>query len=120
MSFEHKIVQTIKSVMPQNADVSLAPTTSAIVVGVSWPLNDDPARPNKRSKTISIHVSHEAAQDFANVAPHDHGACYARIQNYLSQKLRSFDPKHTASVHEAPPVEVWVITSEMVLGSAAG
>ena len=120
MSFEERIVQAIKSVMPPNAEVVTVPSTSGISVGVSWLLADDPERPNKRSKQISIRVSHEAAQDFGSVSPNDQGACFQRVSHFLSQKLRSFDASHSAGKYENPPVEVWVITSDVVLGTAAG
>jgi hypothetical protein len=79
MSFEDQILQAIKTAMPANAEMRVVPEVGAFNVGVSWKLNDDPDRPNKMSKTISICVSHEAAQDFASSSTADQGAAYQRV-----------------------------------------
>lgn len=116
MSLEDQILQTIKAAMPPNAKIQVVPGIEAFNVCVSWKLNDDPNRPNKMSKTISICVSHEAAQDFASASAVDQGYTFHRVMAFLTAKLATFDPKHNAPKHEAPPVEQWVISSEVVLG----
>jgi len=116
MPLEDQILQAIKATMPANAEIRVVPGIESLMVGVSWPLNDDPERPNKMSKTISIRVSHEAAQDFASASAANEGAAYNRVRTYLQAKLAQFDPQHNAPRYESPPVEQWVITSEVVLG----
>ena len=116
MSLEDQILQAIKAAMPANAEIRVVPGIEPLRVGVSWPLNDDPERLNKMSKTISIRVSHEAAQDFSSVSAVNQGASYSRVLAYLQAKLAQFDPHHNALRYEPPPVEQWVITSEVVIG----
>ena len=116
MHLDDQILQAIKATMPASAEIRVLPGIESLIVGVSWPLNDDPERPNKMSKTISIHVSHEAAQDFASASAANQGATYNRIQAYLQAKLAQFDPQHNVPRYESPPVEQWVISSEVVLG----
>lgn len=116
MSFENQIIQAITAAMPHNAEIQVVPGIGAINVDVSWKLNDDPERPNKMSKTISICVSHEAAQDFANASAIDQGAAYPRVAAFLSAKLATFDPQHNIPKNEMLPVEKWVINSAVVLG----
>ncbi|MFY9329038.1 MAG: hypothetical protein WAO76_13645 [Georgfuchsia sp.] len=116
MSFENQILQAIKAVMPTNAEIQVVPGISELNIGVSWKLNDDPMRPNKMSKTISVCVSHEAAQDFASASSVNQGEAYQRVAEFLSAKLAQFDPQHNSPKCETPPVERWVISSAVVLG----
>lgn len=116
MSFEDQILQAVRTAMPANAEIQVVPGIGTFNIDVSWKLNDDPERPNKMSKTISICVSHEAAEDFASASAIDQGAAFHRVAAFLSARLASFDPKHNVPKSEAPPVEQWVINSGVVLG----
>lgn len=116
MTFEKQILQAIQAAMPADAEIRVVPSIGTLNVGVSWKLNDDPERPNKMSKTISISVSHEAAQDFASASASDQGAAFQRVANFLSAKLAQFDPRHNTPKYEAPPVEQWLINTAVVLG----
>ena len=116
MPLEDQILQAIKAAMPINAEIRVVPGIESLKVGVSCPLNDDPERPNKMSKTISICASHEAAQDFASASASNQGAAYSRVLAFLAANLAQFDPKHNAPRYDSPPVEQWVINSAVVLG----
>lgn len=116
MSLEDQILQAIRAAMPGSAEIRVIPGINSLNVGVSWKLNDDPERPNKMSKTISICVSHDAAEDFASASAANQGAAYRRVSEFLSAKLAQFDPQHNVPRDESPPVEKWVITSAVVLG----
>jgi hypothetical protein len=116
MTFVDQIFQVIKEAMPANAEIREIPGAESLNVAVSWKLNDDPERPNKMSKTIMICVSHEAAEDFASVAHANQKTAYERISSFLTQRLANFVPMHNASKYETPPVEKWVIDSQVVTG----
>lgn len=102
--------------MPANAEIQIIQATGGFSVGVSWKLNDDPERPNKMSKTISITVSSEAAEDFASALGQNQQEAYQRVNAFLSQKLANFDPNHDVPKYESPPVEKWVITTNVLNG----
>ncbi|KHK58683.1 hypothetical protein PI87_02785 [Ralstonia sp. A12] len=114
MSTEKAILQTIEKVMPEGADIQIVRGVDALNVGVSWLLHDDPELPNKRSKTISIAVSHEAVQDFA--AAEDQAGAERRVSEFLRAQLAQFDPTHQAPASEPPPIEKWVITTKILNG----
>lgn len=116
LTFENQILQAITAAMPHDAEIQIAPGIDALNIGVFWKLNDDPSRPHKMSKTISVCVSHEAAQDFSNASATAQDAAYQRIAAFLSAKLATFDPQHDAPIGQMPPVEKWVINSAVVLG----
>jgi hypothetical protein len=117
MLFTEQILQTIRAVMPDNANIQVVPGIGVLNVGVSWPLYDDPNRPNKRSKMIAIRVSQEAAEDFANAS--DPEAAYRRVSAFLSARLAQFDPRHNAPNYEQPPVEEWVIGLAVLFGESS-
>jgi hypothetical protein len=116
MSFKEQIIQAIKDSMPPNAEIRVSDDIHNFIVGISWKIEDDSKRLYKMSKTILICVSYEAAQAFASVSAADQGAAYKRVTSFLSSKLATFDPNHNAPRNEAPPVEQWVISSNVVLG----
>lgn len=116
MTLEKQTFQAIKASMPANANIHAVRGIKPLKVVVSWQLNDDPERPNKMSKTISISVSHEAVQDFARASATQQVAAYNRVLAFLKTKLAQFDPQHNIPRHESPPIEQWFITSGVVLG----
>jgi hypothetical protein len=102
--------------MPAIAEIQVVPGVDSLNVAVSWKLDDDPERPNKMSRTISICVSREAAEDFASASAADQRGAFSRVVAFLSAKLSTFDPKHNVPKYGGPPVEQWVISTEVVLG----
>jgi hypothetical protein len=116
VGFQDEVVNAIRQIMPADAEIQVVNLTLGFYVGVSWRLNDDPERPNKMSKTISINVSHEAAQDFTSALEHDQADAYRRLNRFLSKNLANFDPRHNAPRHESPPVEQWFIDTNLLFG----
>ena len=114
MVFGNQILDAIKQIMPTDSEITSANSKSGIDVSVCWKLNDDPERPNKMSKTISIHCSQDAVNDYESAPPHNQAEAYRRIVSFISQKLDSFNPTHNASRNEMPPVELWVIDSTLL------
>jgi hypothetical protein len=116
MEFRDTIFKVIQQAMPVDAHIDIHSSLSSFYVSVAWRLNNDPSRPNKMSRTICIHVSHEAAQDFANVSENQQSQAYARITRFLQAKLASFEPNHDAPRHAPPPAERWDITTDTLFG----
>lgn len=111
MGLQETIFDAIRRSMPADAHVDISSSESRFFVSVAWRLNDDPDRPNKMSKTISIHVTHEAAQDFASAPEHIQAQVSSRIDRFLRTNLASFDPRHDTPRDKAPPVVRWDITT---------
>jgi hypothetical protein len=116
MSLEDQVLKAISEAMPENAEIRVISGAESLNVGVSWRLNDDPERPNKMSKTIMICLSKEAAQDFASALQANQADVYRRVSSFLHQRLASFDPTHNAPKDQTPPVERWVIDTNVVNG----
>ena len=116
MIIREEIFSSIRQAMPADAQMDIIGSSSSFYVSVAWPLNDDPERPNKMSKTISIHVSHEAMQDYANTHENIYPEVRGRLQRFLREKLRAFDPSHCNPRNVPPPVERWDITTSTLFG----
>jgi hypothetical protein len=114
MPLNDAIFQVIQSVMPADAQIWIVPGTDALHVGVSWLLHDDPERPHKPSKTIAIIVSRDAVEDFGRTA--NLSSAQRRVTAFLQQQLAQFDPTHDTPKYEAPPVETWIITTQILNG----
>jgi hypothetical protein len=110
------IIAAVRDAMPQNAEIHVAPGLAHFNVIAAWKLNSAPERPNKMSKTISIEVTHEAAQDFASASAEVQSRSYERVARFISEKLQNFDPNHDTPRFEPPPVERWFVTSAVLVG----
>ena len=116
MRFNNDIIEIIKHRMPDGARVVEASSFDAFVVNVSWKLDDDPERPNKPSRTLSIRVSHEAMEDFASATELKRAEALRRISDFIAKKMATFDPKHDVPKYQPPPVETWVVSTHVLFG----
>jgi len=111
MTINDTLTQIASSVMPSHAEIRVNPQLDHYQAGISWNLNNDPERPNKKSKTIILNVSYEVLQDIPNLPEAQQQDAMNRIEVYLRENLASFDPDHDAP-HGAPsPSVTWVINS---------
>ncbi|MDX1557348.1 MAG: hypothetical protein R3193_00460 [Marinobacter sp.] len=110
------LIDAIRSAMPPDAELRVVNRLPGFDVAVSWKLDDDPERPNKPSKTIAISVTDEAAEDFTNASGSEKQDALARLQKFLAQNLRKFDPAHNTPKYESPPVERWQLTTSVLFG----
>lgn len=111
MTINETLTQMVSSVMPSNAEIRVNPQIEHYQAGVSWNLNNDPERPNKKSKTIILNVSNELLQDIPNLPEAQQRSAMNRIQSYLRSNLEDFDPDHNEP-HGAPsPSVTWVVNS---------
>jgi len=108
MAVEDTIKGVILTAMPPGADAIISTADGVVTYFVSWPLLNDPARPNKPSKTIAIKFSVETMQDLAHMGSQQLGANVGRLLSYLNERMTGFDPDHQSPREVPPPVEVWV------------
>lgn len=114
MGFQDEVVNIIRQIMPTDAEIQVVSSAFDFDVDVFWKLRDNPKRPNKMSKKISIHISHAAVRDYTSASERDQAVAYRRVNSFLSQKLANFDPKHNAPRHKSPPVEQWFIDTNLI------
>ena len=109
------IEMLIRNVVPANAEIeTLTPSGfNDMVYRVCWNLDDDPARPNKKSKTIAVHVPYEMAQDLPNISTDERSQVSNRLLQFLATKYAEFDPSQNTERNTPPPVERWVVPPEV-------
>ena len=114
MNTRDAIKDVLKKVMPSDSKIVVVPTIDDIRIGVFWPLNNDPKRPNKMSRTIAVIVTYEDDADFAfqSVSQKERGL--ERLEEELKHRLDGFDAEHSHPRHQAPPVDEWFIGSLIV------
>jgi len=112
----NELIEAIRLAMPPYAELRIVNRLPGFDVVVSWKLEDDPGRPNKPSKTIAISVTDEAAEDFANASGSMKQDALAKLQKFLAENLRKFDPAHDTPKYESPPVEKWQLTNSVLFG----
>lgn len=113
MSIEQTISEIVTSVFPSHAEILINQQIGSYQAGISWNLNNDPSRPNKKSKTIILNISDEVLQDIPTLSPSEQSRCLSNISSYLQAKLKSFDPDHNTPYGQSTPAETWVITTKI-------
>lgn len=114
MEVDSNIVDAIRKAMPAEADIDTVRGLGGFSVGIGWPLSDDPDRPNKMSRIISIVITDEAARDFTMAVQRDRADAFERVHRLLTRKLADFDPQHDVPRYGPPPVEQWTLSGEIL------
>ncbi len=111
---EEHFLAVVRPAFPRHADFHIRGESGDICIYVDWKLDNDPARPNKRSKKIKICISGEAVEDYANADNQNQKGADERLLKAVSGQLRAFSPDHNLPAHVPVPIEQWTITSQMI------
>jgi hypothetical protein len=103
--------QLIQGLLPNDARVLVPEGSGDIILLVTWKLNTDPARPSKRSRTIRLVISEEAAEDYTAGSDGLRLASDSRFLAWLRSRLDAFDPNHEAPLGVEPPAVTWAIST---------
>lgn len=107
----------IRSLFPGHAEFRFPVSGAANLFVIDWKLNTDPARPNKRSKTINLYFSPEAVDDYLASADAKKGEADVRLQEFVAAQLTRFNPDHDTRVDQIPPAGTWIVTTEILNGA---
>lgn len=112
MGVSERLVAAIMKQMPDNAEPHVIETESeGAVLRIHWKLNNDPARPNKYSKTIIIRLTRELIEDFPNYPESMQTTALERIESLIGKQLSTFEPDHQATRNQQPPRVEWIVSS---------
>lgn len=103
---EARLTHIVRPLFPNEAEFRRRPSSDGLVFSVAWKLKNDPARPNKRSRRIILVVSEEALEDYNDG---DRDARERRITNFVTERLKIFNPNHDAPYGQPEPEEQWVL-----------
>lgn len=105
----------VRSFCPEARIAAVAERPDLVLI-ISWKLETDPRRPDKRSKTIRLVLEEEALTEYAAAPPGQREMGDARLKQHLTDQLRRFDPDHRAAFGHEPPVVLWTIGAVTLLG----
>jgi hypothetical protein len=115
----HDYWRFVKAVFPSHAEFAFFTRDGDLHMRVSWELGTDPERPHKSSRIIIIRITHEALADYIYIDDSLRHIAEQKLVRYLRDKLRSFNPEHSKSWSETPPIEEWRVTTTLFERPAA-
>lgn len=114
--FEKHFLTVIEREFPEHAELRVQRESGDICIYADWKLGNDPARPNKRSKTIKICLSREAFNDYVSGGKQSRKSADERLRRAVAAQLKVFDPDHKVPAHVPAPIEQWTITTRILNG----
>ena len=115
MSFKDELEHTVASAMPDNAEINGRDRDGGMDLFVMWPLENDPDRVNKMSKTIHLWVTREVFEDLSEASDRAQTDALQRLEAFLAAKLGQFNPDHDTPREVPVPVERWTVTPADVI-----
>ena len=99
---------------PKHAEFRVHRESGDIRIYVDWQLGNDPARPNKRSKTIKICISRTTIDDYADGSVQNRKSADEKLRRVVAARFHAFDPEHNVPAHVPVPIQQWTVTTEML------
>lgn len=106
----------IAPLFPVTAQFDVVGSGATNTVSVSWNLESDQNRPNKRSKTINVVFAAEAVDAYLAGTDAVKSGMDDRLLHHISTRIAQFNPDHNVAPGQYPPDETWLITREILIG----
>lgn len=106
---QRRLLEILAPLFPNNALIPIRSTTDSLRFAVSWKLNNDSTRPNKRSRRIILVVPQEILEDYRDGDEGDRNTLEKRIVATITDKLRCFNPEHQTTCLQPEPKEEWLV-----------
>ena len=104
----------LRKLFSEDAEFSPLDYSDHYEVTVSWRINTDPERPNKRSKTIRIVVPEEAVDDYQLKSEKVRARDDEKLRQFLKNNLKTFDPNHDTPREMERPEVRWIAGSNVL------
>lgn len=108
----NELIAAVKNIFPQHAEFESRYSSWAFESTIFWKLNNSANRPNKPSRIILIIIPKEAIMD-ANYEQRKL-AVHEQFKKYIQSRYDKFNPNHEEAPDQAPPVEKWLITHDIL------
>ena len=105
----HDYWRFLKRLFPSEAIVNVDSKDLDLQMSVWWTLHDDATRPDKQSRIIRIRISFEVLFNYIYVDRSSRADAEQVLVEYVTEKLRHFNPQHAAPFGRVPPIESWDI-----------
>jgi len=105
------ITETLADLLPSDVELIVNKEQQAYVAHFNWPIDTDPFRPHKRSKTVLLKIHENAMRDLLEVGNKLEAKTLIDLETYLKNQLQKFQPDHNRPKGQPEPVEKWEIGS---------
>ncbi len=107
MKTKEHFTSIILSLFPKVEEAQPVPYINYFRLNLSWLLENDPKRPNKRSKTIRIIISRELLSDYENLSEKEQKEVDSKVKKFIANKKSQLDPNHNNPYGAEEPIEEW-------------
>lgn len=101
-------VKLIKVIFPANAWIASRFLNNDHLVQIDWNLEDDPKRPNRRSKKIEIIIKEDSIDDYLDKSRQDRELSDAMLKKHIGDRFRQFNSDDAGATQYASTVR-WLI-----------
>jgi hypothetical protein len=105
-------VRLIKPLFPMNAWIVSRLSDDDYLIQVDWNLENEPRRPNKRSKKIQITISSEAIEDYLDKNKKDREVSDVAMKKLILERYNNVNPDRNANGNQSGSVEKWLISTD--------
>lgn len=74
-------------------------------IDINWKLNNDPSRPNKRSRKLRLVISEETLEDYRDANDEVKNNYDEKLTKFISDTMANFIPDHDTPYGQTEPVE---------------
>jgi hypothetical protein len=106
----------ISPLFPDNSEITSEPTMDEFLVSASWLLNNDPAQPNKRSRTVVIEIPKDTIYDYSGKTDNRKIDDDKKLCEQIKEFLHLLNPNHNTPENDCAP-EVRLVACGSVLDS---
>ena len=105
------ITETLTELLPEDAELFVQDSKNQYLATFNWPIDSDPERPHKRSKTVLLKINEIAMRDLGEVGNKLEAKALIDLETYLKNQLQLFKPDHNNPKGKPEPIEKWEISS---------
>ncbi len=113
-------LRLITPFFPANAWIVSRFSDGGHFIQIDWKLENDPRRPNKRSRKIQITISEEAIDDYLDKNKMDRELSDIKLTELITERYKHFNPDHDAGTSSAVSTEKWRISRDALNAQAEG
>jgi len=115
---DHKtITEVLSELLPEKAELIVSDNTADYLAHFDWPIDSDPRRPHKRSKTVVLKIHENAVRDLLKVGNKLEAKTLIDLETFFKNQLNQFNPNHNRPRGKPEPIVKWEVSSLHFLGT---
>jgi hypothetical protein len=107
-------VRLIKPLFPINAWIVSRLSDDDYLIQIDWNLENEPRRPNKRSKKIQITISADAIENYLDKNKKDREVSDGTLKKLILERYNHVSPDRNTHATQAASTEKWLISRDVL------